>query len=58
MNVIRNDFKTWKRFVKEGVLDESRIQKRVAAHGTAAKADVNPYLEKVECNAGRSFRKA
>lgn len=31
MNVIRNDFKTWKRFVKEGVLDESRIQKRVAA---------------------------
>ncbi|MGS2847317.1 sigma-54-dependent Fis family transcriptional regulator [Bacillus velezensis] len=47
MNVIRNDFKTWKRFVKEGVLDESRIQKRVAASWhRCKKADVNPYLEK------------
>ncbi len=47
MNVIRNDFKTWKRFVKEGVLDESCIQKRVAASWhRCKKADVNPYLEK------------
>ncbi|KXZ22747.1 sigma-54-dependent Fis family transcriptional regulator [Bacillus nakamurai] len=47
MNVIRNDLQTWKRFVREGVLDEARIQKRVAASWHRCKqADVNPYLEK------------
>ncbi|MBT2634366.1 sigma-54-dependent Fis family transcriptional regulator [Bacillus sp. ISL-26] len=47
MNVIRNDLQTWKRFVSEGVLDEARIQKRVAASWhRCKKADVNPYLEK------------
>lgn len=30
MNSIPNDLQVWKRFVKEGVLDEARLSKRIA----------------------------
>ncbi|KYD00649.1 sigma-54-dependent Fis family transcriptional regulator [Bacillus atrophaeus] len=47
MNSIPNDLQTWKRFVKDGVLDESRIRKRIAeSWHRCRKAEVNPYLEK------------
>ncbi|WP_316274915.1 sigma-54-dependent Fis family transcriptional regulator [Bacillus halotolerans] len=47
MNSIPNDLQTWKRFVKDGVLDEARIRKRIAeSWHRCRKAEVNPYLEK------------
>ncbi|MBL4967675.1 sigma-54-dependent Fis family transcriptional regulator [Bacillus halotolerans] len=47
MNSIPNDLRTWKRFVKDGVLDEARIRKRIAeSWHRCRKAEVNPYLEK------------
>lgn len=47
MNSIPNDLQTWKRFVKDGVLDEARLRKRIAESWHRCKnAEVNPYLEK------------
>lgn len=48
MNSVPNDLQTWKRFVKDGVLDEARLRKRIAeSWHRCKKAEVNPYLEKV-----------
>ncbi|AKE22645.1 MULTISPECIES: acetoin dehydrogenase operon transcriptional activator AcoR [Bacillus] len=47
MNSVPNDLQTWKRFVKDGVLDEARLRKRIAeSWHRCKKAEVNPYLEK------------
>lgn len=47
MNVIWNDFKIWKCFVKEGVFDEFCIQKWVVVLWYCCKkVDVNFYFEK------------
>lgn len=38
---------TWKRFVREGLLDKSRLNKRVMESWHRCKqANVNPYLDK------------
>ncbi|MCY9198287.1 sigma-54-dependent Fis family transcriptional regulator [Bacillus atrophaeus] len=47
MNSIPNDLQVWKRFVKEGVLDEARLSKRIAeSWHRCKKAEVNPYQNK------------
>lgn len=63
MNSVPNDLQTWKRFVKDGVLDEARLRKRIAeSWHRCKKAEVNPYLENTEGftanGAGSAVKKA